>query len=153
MNEWQQEGYTESKTKKLCCTLLPKNNYHVNYRYLKLALSLGCKLEKVNKVVQFDQSNFMEPYIMKNTNLRKDAKNEFEKDYYKLMNNAVYGKSLENVRNRINFRLITTEAEAMGVKNLKRFTIFDDDLIGLHIQKTEVKLCKPIYLCRIFIRN
>ena len=148
LNEWQQEDYHESKIKKLCCTLLPKNNYVVNYRYLKTALSLGCKLEKVNKVLQYKQSNFMASYIMKNTQLRTKAKNDFEKDYYKLMNNSVFGKTMENVRNRINFRLITTEKEAFNVKgtNLKRFTIFDENLVGLHMQRLEIKLCKPIYL-------
>jgi hypothetical protein len=62
------------------------------------------------------------------------------------MNNSVYGKTMENVRTRINFRLITTEDEALRAKNLKRFTIFNDNLVGLHIQKTKVKLNKPIYL-------
>ena len=119
LNEWQKTDYNESKITKLCCTLLPKNNYVVNYRYLKLALSLGVKLEKVNRVLQYDQSDFMAKYIMKNTNLRMQSKNEFEKDYYKLLNNSVFGKTMENVRNRINFRLITTEDEAMRVKNLK----------------------------------
>ena len=80
----------------------------------------------------------MAKYIMKNTNLRMQSKNEFEKDYYKLLNNSVFGKTMENVRNRINFRLITTEKEALGVKMLKRFTIFNKDLVGLHIQKTEI---------------
>ena len=75
---------------------------------------------------------------MKNTELRTKAKNDFEKDFYKLMNNSVYGKTMENVRNRINFRLISTEEEAMRVKNLKRFTIFDKNLVGLHIQKQEI---------------
>ena len=88
----------------------------------------------------------MAKYIMKNTNLRMQCKNEYEKDFYKLMNNSVFGKTMENVRNRINFRLITTEDEAMRVKNLKRFTIFNKDLVGLHIQKTEIELNKPIYL-------
>ena len=146
LNEWQQEDYNESKITKLCCTLKSKDNYVINYRYLKLALSLGVKLEKVNKVLEYTQSDFMAKYIMKNTNLRMQSKNEFEKDFYKLMNNSVFGKTMENVRNRINFRLITTEEEAMRVKNLKRFTIFNKDLVGLHIQKTEVKLNKPIYL-------
>ena len=62
------------------------------------------------------------------------------------MNNSVYGKTMENVRSRINFRLITTEDEALRVKNLKHFTIFNDNLVGLHINKLKVKLNKPIYL-------
>ena len=83
---------------------------------------------------------------MLNTGLRTKAKNDFEKDFYKLMNNSVYGKTMENVRNRINFRLITTEEEALRVKNMKRFTIFEENLVGLHIQRKEIKLNKPIYL-------
>ena len=83
---------------------------------------------------------------MLNTDLRKIAKNDFEKDFFKLMNNSVYGKTMGNVRNRINFRLITTEDEALRVKNLKHFTIFNDNLVGLHINKLKVKLNKPIYL-------
>ena len=146
LNEWQKENYNESKISKLCCTLLPKNNYVINYRYLKLALSLGVKLEKVNRCIQYTQSDFMAKYIMKNTTLRMHSSNDFEKDFYKLMNNSVFGKTMENVRNRINFRLISTESEALRVKNLKRFTIFNNNLVGLHIQKTEVKLNKPIYL-------
>ena len=62
---------------------------------------------------------------MLNTELRTKAKNDFEKDFFKLMNNSAFGKTMENVRNRINFRLISTEDEAMRVKNLKKFTIFN----------------------------
>jgi hypothetical protein len=62
------------------------------------------------------------------------------------MNNSVYGKIMENVRNRINLRLITTKEEALRVKNLKRFNIFNNNLVGLHIVKKEIKLDKPIYL-------
>ena len=68
------------------------------------------------------------------------------KKFYKLLNNSVYGKTKENVRQRINFRLITTEEEAMRVKNLKHFTIFNENLVGLHINKSKVKLNKTIYL-------
>ena len=146
LSEWQQEGYNETKIKKLCLSLNDKTDYVVNYRYLKLVLSLGVELVKVNKVLKYSQSNFMEKYIMKNTNLRTISKNEFEKDFYKLMNNSVYGKTMENVRNRINFRLISTEDQSLRVKNMKRFTIFNENLVGVHIQKTLVKLCKPIYL-------
>jgi hypothetical protein len=62
------------------------------------------------------------------------------------MNNSVYGKTMENARNRISFRLIATEKQALRVKYMKRFTIFDNDLVGLHINKTEILLNKPIYL-------
>jgi hypothetical protein len=146
LSDWQQESYRKSNIKKLCCTFFDKKDYVVNYRYLKLVLSLGVKLEKVNKVLQYEQKAFLKDYIMLNTNLRKASKNEFEKDFYKLMNNSVFGKTMENVRNRINFKLINTEKQALNVKNMKRFTIFNDDLVGLHLNKNEVKLCKPIYL-------
>lgn len=146
LNEWQQENYNESKIKKLCLTLHDKIRYVVNYRYLKLALSLGYKLTHVNRVLQYNQCDFLAKYINKNTELRIKASNDFEKDFYKLMNNSVYGKTMENVRNRINFRLITTEEEALRVKNLKRFNIFNENLVGLHIVKTKVTLDKPIYL-------
>jgi hypothetical protein len=126
--------------------IISKNNYVISYRYLKLALSFSVKLEKFNRVFQYDQSDFMAKYIMKNTNLRMQSKNEFKKDYYRLLNNSVFGKTMENVRNRIKFRLMTTENEALGVKNLKRFTIFYKDLVGLHIQITKIELNKPIYL-------
>ena len=146
LSEWQQENYKESTVQKLCLTFDDKINYVVNYRYLKLCLSLGMELLKVNKVLQYTQTDFLKSYIEKNTNLRTQAKNEFEKDFYKLMNNSVFGKTMENVRNRINFRLISTAEEALNAKNMKKFTTFDEHLVGLHIKKTSVTLNKPIYL-------
>lgn len=146
VSEWMKADYKQSKIGKLCTTFFDKVNYVVNYRYLKLVLSLGVELIKVNKVLEYEQSNYMEQYIMLNTNLRQKCKNDFEKDFYKLMNNSVFGKTMENVRNRINFRLISTEDEALRVKNMKRFTIFDENLVGLHIHKKKVKLNKPIYI-------
>ena len=118
----------------------------IHYRILKLYLELGVELIKVNNCLEYTQAPFMEPYIMLNTNLRTGGKNEFEKDFFKLMNNSVFGKTMENVRNRINFRLISTEKEAGNVKNLKKFTIFNESLVGVHIQKLEIKLNKPMYL-------
>jgi hypothetical protein len=146
LNEWQQENYKETKIEKLCLTFNDKNNYIINYRYLKLALSLGYTFKKVNEVLEYSQSDFLSKYIMLNTQLRTKASNDFEKDFYKLMNNSVYGKTMENVRNRINFRLISTDEEAMRVKNMRRFTIFNENLVGLHISKEKVVLNKPIYL-------
>ena len=66
--------------------------------------------------------------------------------FFKLMNNSVFGKTMESVRNRINFRLVDNEDSAWRVKNLNRFTIFDENLVGVHIQKTKIKLNKPVYL-------
>ena len=78
----------------------------------------------------------MESYIMKNTNQRKTAKNDFEKDFYKLMNNSVYGKTMENVRNRINFKLVSSEKEALSCRNQKqKFTMFNENLVGVHLLK------------------
>ena len=104
LNEWQQENYNETKIQKLCLTFNDKKNYVINYRYLKLALSLGYQLKGINKVIEYSQSDFLSKYIMLNTNLRIKSTNDFEKDFYKLMNNSVFGKTMENVRNRINFR-------------------------------------------------
>lgn len=147
LNIWQQQNYKQTEIKKLCLTLKNKENYILNYRYLKLCLSLGVELIEVNRVLEYKQSNFLSSYIMHNTNLRTEAKNDFEKDFYKLMNNSVYGKTMENVRNRINFKLLTTEDQAMRVgKNLKRFNIFNENLVGVHTFKTQITLDKPIYL-------
>ena len=90
--------------------------------YLKLCLSLECNITKFHRVLEYKQEPFLKPYIALNTHLRTKAINEFDKDF-KLMNNSVFGKTMENVRNRIDFRLITTEEEAWRVKNLNRFTI------------------------------
>jgi hypothetical protein len=146
LNEWQKENYHESKIRKLCCSFKNRSKYVVNYRNLKLALSLGVKLENVHRVLEFKQSNFMKSYIDLNTDLRKQSKNEFEKDFFKLMNNSVFGKTMENVRNRINFRLVSTNDQAWRVKNLKHFNIFSETLVGVHIQKKTIKLDKPVYL-------
>ena len=146
VSDWMKNQYNESPIKKLCLTFFDKKEYVVNYRYLKLVLSLGVELIKVNRVLEYEQKDFMKSYIMKNTNLRIACKNEFEKNFYKLMNNACYGKTMENVRKRINFKLISDENKIDKLKNLSKYTIFNEDLVGVHIRKDEVVLNKPIYL-------
>ena len=84
---------------------------------------------------------------MLNTEQRTKAKTEFEKDFYKLMNNSVYGKTMENVRSRINFKLISTEEQLLLLRNTRiKHTIFNESLIGMHLAKQCVKLNKPIFI-------
>jgi hypothetical protein len=146
LNKWQKQDYKQTKIKKLCRSFNDKIDYIVDYRYLKLCLNLGVELVKVSKVLEYSQKPFLKDYIELNTGLRKKANNDFEKDFFKLMNNSVFGKTMESVRHRINFRLVDTEEKAWRVKNLNKFTIFGDNLVGVHIQKTKILLNKPVYL-------
>ena len=97
---------------KLICHFKPRKNYVVHYRNLRQYLEMGMRLTAVHRGISFNQSSWMEPYIRKNTELRKTAANSFEKDFFKLMNNSVFGKTIENIRKRQNIILII-------VKNLQ----------------------------------
>lgn len=138
-----------SKVKKLIPTLRDKKSYILDIRLLRCAMKHGLKLKKIHRVMKFTQKAWMKPYINHNTNLRADAKNDFEKDFYKLMNNAPFGKCMENVRNRTDFEIITDkERLAKATRNPRcKMPIhqFDEDCVGVEYKKKKVKLCKPIY--------
>ena len=106
-------------------------------------------LKKVHRGIKFYQSPWMEPYIRKNTDLRKLANNAFEKDFFKLMNNSVFGKTIENIRKRQNVKIVDNRklANKLSSKpNFERVTIFVENLIACHMKKTEVYFNKPIYV-------
>ncbi|CAH3189413.1 unnamed protein product, partial [Porites evermanni] len=134
---------------KLICHFKPRKNYVVHYRNLRQYLELGMRLTAVHRGISFYQSSWMEPYIRKNTELRKTAANSFEKDFFKLMNNSVFGKTIENIRKRQNIELVDNRKKAVKLTskpNFDRVTIFDRNLIAVHMKRTEVYFNKPVYV-------
>ena len=136
-------------TNKLVPDLLPKNNYVVHYRNLKYYLSKGWVLTKVHKILEFKQSAWMKPYIDFNTQKRKEATNEADKNLFKLLNNAVYGKTMENIRKRMKITITKTLKEFLKYASRPTFInhiIFGKNLVAIHEKKEVLKLNKPIYV-------
>ena len=134
---------------KLIADLCDKSNYVVHYRNLKLYTRLGMQVTKVHRVIAFDQSSWLSRYIELNTEMRKQAKNPFEKDFFKLMNNSVFGKTMENTRNRIDLSLVNESHQLLKKTKLPRFLrtrIINEDLVSVQCSATRVKLNKPIYI-------
>ena len=135
--------------KKLIPNLRDKNNYVVHYKTLMQCLSLGMKLKKIHRGIKFIESDFMKPYINMNVNLRTQAKNNFEKDFFKLMNNSVFGKTMENIRNRVNVKLVNAgeQFKKLAAKpNYESRKIFNTNLVSVHMKKTSLTMNKPVYL-------
>ena len=126
-----------------------KKNYVIDIVALKQALNHGLKLIKVHKIIQFDQEAWLMPYIDMNTRLRKDVKNDFEKDFPKLMSNAVFEKTIENIRKHRNIKLVTSDKRRsifVSEPNYHTSKYISEDLIIIEMKKVEVKMNKPIYL-------
>ena len=117
-------------------------------KVLKQALNNGLILRKVHRIIQFNQKDRLQPYIDMNTELRKKAKNEFQKDFFKLMNNSVFGKTMENVRIHRDINLVTTDEKRnklVSEPNYHTTKRFSEDLLAIEMKKTKI-MNKPIYL-------
>ena len=126
-----------------------KKNYVIHCENLKQYLNLGVKLTHIHRGIRFKESQWLKKYIALNTDLKTTAKNDFEKDFFKLINNSVFGKTMENIRNRVDIKLVNNKkrAEKLSAKpNFDHCNIFSEDLVAIHMKKTELKFDKPVFL-------
>ena len=147
-------GYKPARVEKVVPNLWDKTKYPIHYRNLKQNLALGMRLKKIHRVLQFKQRPWLKSYIKLNTELRTKAKSEFEKDFFKLMNNSVFGKTMEDFLKRVNIKLITNpkifKKHAAQV-TYKRSEVFVNDeeqeeyFVGLEAKRLSVTLDKPMY--------
>ena len=136
-------------SKKLVPKLYPKKNYVVHYRNLKYYLANGWKLTKVHRILEFKQSLWMKIYIDFNTRKRQEATTKSPKDFFKLMNNSAYGKTIEDKRKRIKLRAVTNEKDFIKYDSRPTFIgykKYGKDFYEIHERPTEIKLDKPIYV-------
>ena len=130
------ERMVVNKTKKLICNLQDKKDYVVHINVLKQALDHGLNLIKAHQVIEFDQEAWLKKYINFNTELQKNAANDFEKDSFKLMNNAVFGKTMENVRKHRDIKFVRTDKKRnklVSEPNYHTMKLIDDNfaIIGM----------------------
>ena len=136
--------------RKLVPNFYDKVKYVVHYHNLQLYVALGMKIKKIHRIIQFEQAAWMKPYIELNIQKRKEAVQKGDKvgkDLFKLFNNAVFGKTMENLRKRIAFEIVTSKVIALkktAKPNFKRAKKFREDMVGLHFIKPVLKLNRPI---------
>jgi len=145
----EENSVSSGKVPKLVTTLLDKAKYVTHYRNLKQDLELGLRVKKIHRVLEFSQSPWLKEYIDFNTEKGKNAKNSFEKDFFKLMNNSGFGKTMENLRNRVNIELVTDEKRLNKLSAKPTYVsskIFNEDLVAVHTKKEKLLLNKPSYV-------
>ena len=137
------------KVEKLVCSTNDKEKYVVHIRALKQALNHSLKLKEVHRVIQFNQRAWLENTSIRNTKLKTNAKNEFEKKLFKLVINSVFGKTMENVRKHRDIKLVTTEeqrSKLVSEPNYHTTKHFTENLLGIEMKKTKVTMNKPLHL-------
>ena len=139
---------------KLVTTLNGKEKYVVHSRNLQLYIKLGRKVKKIHRAMQFNQSPWLAEYIGFNTKMRTVAKNDFEKNFFKLMNNSAFGKTMENLRKRVDVRLVSDENKLKKLTSSPTFTslkIFKEDLVAVKKIKEVLILNKPVHVGMCFL--
>ena len=134
------ESKKVNKVEKFICSIEDKEKYVMHIRVLKQALNHGLVLKKVHRVIQFNQEDWLKPYIDMNTKLRKEAKNDFQKDFFKLMNNSAFGKTMGNVRKNRDIKLVTTDEKINKLilePNYHTTKRFSENLLATAIKKTK----------------
>ena len=143
------ERMNVNNCKKLVCNLYGKKDYVDHIRSLKQALNNGLKIKMINRVLKFNQRAWLKSYIDKNTEKRMNAKNDFEKDFYKLMNNASFGKTMGNVRKHKIIKLVNNDKKRnklVSEPNYHTTKWSSENLLAIEMKKTSFKMNKPIYL-------
>ena len=142
---------TSIQSSKLICDWSDKKNYLIHYRMLKFYIRHGMLFDKIHNIISFRQSRWLEKYINFNTQKCNKAKNDFEKDFYKLLNNAFYGKTMESVRNRLKIKFIKKDDHEEIIKQQSKLTFNGihksyDNCDSYTFKQNEVLMDKPIYL-------
>lgn len=146
-------------TPKLIANLYDKYRYVIHYVHLKKCLEHGLRLLKIHRVLCFDQSNFLEPYISLNTSLRQQAQSDFEKDFFKKQNNSIFGKTIENKRQQVDVKLVNVwfddsnktnkligAEKYISAPNFKCLSIFSENLVAIQLDQSTITLDRPIYI-------
>ena len=139
---------------KLVPNLRDKKNYVIHIQALNQALQHGLRLHRIHRAIEFNQSPWLKTYIDFNTQLRTAATNDFEKDFFQLMNNSVFGKTMENIRKHRNIKLVTTEEKYLRTvmkPNFKSGVLFGENLMGCEMGKIKVVMNKPVYLSQAIL--
>lgn len=141
---------------KLLATLNNKQKYVIHYKNLQQVIEAGLILTKIHRILMFNQKRWMKPFIDLNTHMRTLAKNEFEIDFFKLMNNSSFGKCMENVDKRVDIKLVTKWSYKYGKKicarnliskpNFSSGVVFDENLVAIQMNNLKVVYNKPIYV-------
>ena len=127
------------RQRKICCS----------YKSFKTTIKSLINTKKGTKVIKFNQRAWLKSYIDMNTKYRKEAKNEFEKYFFKLMNNSVFGKTMENVRKHRDIKLVATDEKRnklVSEPNYHTTKCFSENLLAIEMKKTKIKMNKPVYL-------